>query len=371
MKKHITLLVLLMVTPSVALAQDSSIAPISHENTTSIQSSAFLTELQAEMNEEIAANPMIPSQLLMVIAPTVGIDIELAAGVVNVASGSPLEPGAAFRIASVTKTFIAAAVLRQVDLDASIEQYLSPESIALLQSDGYATDRISVRHLLLHTSGIPDFSASNPAYITAVFADPLREWTLTEQLQFALDTADPLGEPGAQYSYSDTGFILLGEVIERRPSQALGTAVRALLNYERLGLTSAYWETQETAPAGISMAHQYFGEVDITTSLSPTIDLYGGGGLVSTTRDLALFYRALLPTAAPMRDLLVGQPFPPQQRAQFAMLTLLCLCHDLTLVRCAERSMLRLRLDFRAELTLVRHAFPFPVLRPQLYTRLC
>jgi D-alanyl-D-alanine carboxypeptidase len=260
---------------------------------------AIIAELQAQMDEEIAANPSIPGQLLTVIAPTAGVDADLAAGVVDFASGSTLEPGAAFRIASVTKTFTAAAVLRlvemgEVDLDASIEQYVSAESIAILQADGYATDSITVRQLLLHTSGIADFSTFNPAYFTAVLGDPTHEWTRTEQLQFAVDTTDPIGEPGLQYSYSDTGYILLGELIERRTGQPLGTAVRALLDYERFGLRHTYWETQETPPANAPVAHQYFGETDSTTALSPTIDVYGGGGLVSTTRDLAVFFRALL-----------------------------------------------------------------------------
>jgi D-alanyl-D-alanine carboxypeptidase len=259
----------------------------------------LINTLQAQMDEEIAANPNIPGQLLTVIAPTADLDADLAAGVVDVESGDRLQPGAAFRISSVTKTFTAAAVLRlvemgQVDLDASIEQYLSPESITILQADGYATDAIMVRQLLLHTSGIADFAGRNPAYTLALFDNPWRVWTRAEQIQFAVDTADPVVEPGAQYSYSDTGYSLLGELIEQQTGQNLGAAVRTLLDYERLGMANTYWEQFEPAPAETIMAHQYVGEVDITALLHPTADLYGAGGLVSTTRDLTLFYRALL-----------------------------------------------------------------------------
>lgn len=284
------------VAQTVVLSLDSMASP----QTQATVPATLISEVQAQIDEEVTANPTISGQLLTVIAPTAGLDFDLAAGVVDVESGSALEPGASFRIASVAKTFTAAAVLRlfemgQVDLDASIEKYLSAESIALLQSDGYATDAITVRQLLLHTSGITDFSTYNPAYFTAVLNDPMHVWTQAEQLQFTVDTTDPIGEPGAQYSYSDTGYILLGELIERQTGENLGAAVRALLAYDRLGLTSTYWEMLETAPGrNAPMAHQYFGDVDITTSLSPSIDLYGGGGLVSTTRDLALFYRALL-----------------------------------------------------------------------------
>lgn len=259
----------------------------------------IVTQLQTQMEDEIAATPGIPGQLLTVIAPDAGLDVDLAAGVVDVASGSALAPGAAFRIASVTKTFTAAAVLRlvemgDVDLDASIEAYVSPQSIAVLQADGYATDAITVRHLLLHTSGIADFASQNPAYAAALQENPTREWTRLEQIQFAVDTADPLGAPGAQYGYSDTGYSLLGELIERQTGQNLGAAVRSLLDYDRLGLRATYWEQFEPAPAGTFTAHQYYGEQDMTAQLHPSADLYGAGGLVSDTRDLALFFRALL-----------------------------------------------------------------------------
>ncbi|GAB4514980.1 MAG: hypothetical protein OHK0046_17830 [Anaerolineae bacterium] len=265
----------------------------------SLQENPLIAALQAQLDGEIEANPDTPGQLLTVIAPQAGLEVDLAAGVIDFVSGSPLEPGATFRLASVTKTFTAAAVLRlvemgQVDLDASIAQYISAESIAILQTDGYATDRITVRQLLLHTSGIADFASRNPAYVGALFENPSREWTRAEQIQFAVDTADPVGEPGAQYSYSDTGYSLLGELIERQTGQQLGAAVRELLDFERLGLSGTYWEQFEDAPAGAIMAHQYAGELDITTMLHPSADLYGAGGLVSTTRDLTLFYRALL-----------------------------------------------------------------------------
>jgi D-alanyl-D-alanine carboxypeptidase len=127
-----------------------------------------------------------------------------------------------------------------------------------------------------------------------LFDNPSRVWTRAEQIQFAVDTADPVGEPGGQYSYSDTGYSLLGELIEQQTGQSLGAAVRSLLDYERLGLTATYWEQFEDAPAGTFMAHQYVGEVDITAMLHSTADLYGAGGMVSTTHDLALFFRALV-----------------------------------------------------------------------------
>jgi D-alanyl-D-alanine carboxypeptidase len=320
MTLRIALLCLLLIISSVVAAQDTPAARYAYaapftievcppefvlpdamtaDAISALSCPSLIAELQAQIDDEIAANPEIPGQLLTVIAPTAGLNFDLAAGVVDVESGDALQPGAAFRIASVTKTFTAAAVLRlvemgRVDLDASIEAYISAESIAVLRADGYATEAITVRHLLTHTSGIADFASQNPAYTLALLENPTREWTRIDQIQFAVDTADPVGEPGGQYSYSDTGYSLLGELIEAVSGQPIAAAVHDLIGYDRLGLSNTYWETFEPAPVGTIMAHQYAGDYDITAALSPTADLYGAGGLVSTTRDLAVFFRALL-----------------------------------------------------------------------------
>ena len=78
---------------------------------------------------------------------------------------------------------------------------------------GYDLNKITIRHLLTHTAGLFDHAGSN-TYIEKVFADPFHEWTRTEQVQGCVDWGDPLFEPGEQFSYSDTGYILLGEIIE-------------------------------------------------------------------------------------------------------------------------------------------------------------
>jgi len=70
-------------------------------------------------------------------------------------------------------------------------------------------------------------------------------------------------------------------------------AVRELLDFEGLDLTSTWWETLEPRPTGVpDRAHQFYAEYD-TADFNPSFDLYGGGGIASTVGDLARFYRAL------------------------------------------------------------------------------
>jgi D-alanyl-D-alanine carboxypeptidase len=252
--------------------------------------------LQQALSAEVQANPSLPGELLHVLAPGLGVDDSFAAGAFDRATGRPLRPEHGFRVASVTKTFTAAAVLRlfeegRLGLDDPIARDLPAEYVAPLRQDGYAVDGITIRHLLTHTSGIFDY-ATDQRYFAAVFGAPQRRWTRMDQVKAAMEWGQPRFAPGAGYHYSDTGYILLGEIIERLTGQPMAQAFRTLIGYDRLRLNDTYLESLETARGG-ELSHPYFGEMDVI-GFDPSLDLYGGGGLVSSTADLARFYRALL-----------------------------------------------------------------------------
>jgi D-alanyl-D-alanine carboxypeptidase len=254
--------------------------------------------LAALVEDAVSRTPSIPGLLLHVEAPSRGVDVSVAAGLDDRVTGARLSPDAGFRIASNTKTFTAAAVLRLVEegalaLDDPIADRLAPETVDTLRAGGYRPDAITVRQLLLHTSGVYDYGR-DLAYQAAVNADPARHWTRLEQVHWAMDHGRPIGAPGERYAYSDTGYILLGEIAERSSGAPLAQAVRTLLHFDRLALDETYWESLEPAPPGITgRAHQYMGDLD-GYGLDPSFDLYGAAGLVSTVDDLSAFYRALL-----------------------------------------------------------------------------
>jgi D-alanyl-D-alanine carboxypeptidase len=209
------------------------------------------------------------------------------------------QPDDEFRIASVTKSFVAAAILRLVEdgklkLNQPIAQLLSTATKRQLDEAGYGSQKITVQHLLTHASGLPGFSTTL-SYAEAVATNPMRLWTRPEQV--ALAVAMPsLGAPGAVRQYSDTGYVILGEIIERASGKSLPDAVKSLVNFDRLGLEHTYWETAQKdslATVPDNRIHAYQDGAD-TAVLNPSFDLWGGGGLVSTTQDLAIFYEALL-----------------------------------------------------------------------------
>lgn len=286
--------------------------------------------LQALVDADLSAWPSIPGRLLHVLAPSSDVDVEVTAGVADLATGAALQPGSRFRIASVTKPFVGATALRLVEdgelsLDGTVAELLAGEYDELLRRGGYDTDAIALRHLLTHTSGIYDFAADAytdeiPDGFTAqVHKDPSRRWTRFEQIEFAVTFGEPYGAPGTVFGYSDTGACLVGEIIERVTGVSMGAAIRDLVGYERLGLTTTWQETIEPEPDDLpQLSHQYEGEMDVA-DMDASVDLYGGGGLMSTCRDLALFFRALLrdavfqrpETLATMTTTLLGIPRAP------------------------------------------------------------
>lgn len=238
-----------------------------------------------------------PGIVMQVDAPALGLSWSGAAGVIDVETGAPLTPANPVRIASNTKTFVAAATLRlweegRLGLDDSLVRHLPMDYTVLLQADGYDVEEMTIRHLLTHTSGLYDY-ADRELFIEAVLADPMHRWTPREQVELAMEWGDPYGPAGSVYRYSDTGYVVLGLVVEAVYGKPLAQSLRELLNLEGLGLASTWLETLEDPPAGAAdRAHQYLGELD-TYDFDPSLDLYGGGGLVSTPHDMAAFMRGL------------------------------------------------------------------------------
>ena len=222
--------------------------------------------------------------------------------VIRTADGSKsgtatLDPDTPVRIASNTKTFVAATVLRlweqrRIDLDAAIGPLLTPRLDELLRSGGYDTAHITVRQLLSHSAGIYDH-AQDERYLPLVLSQPGRRWTREDLVRLAMTWGHPLEQPGTSFRYSDTGYILVGDIIERITGQSLGKAVRTQLQLDRLKLGSTWWELMEDKPdRAPARARQFIGNLEIT-DLNATVDLYGGGGLVMSAKDLATLTAAL------------------------------------------------------------------------------
>src|SRR3954470_10193737 len=118
----------------------------------------------AAVESDLASDRSVPGEIVAVRAP--GIDVTVAAGLADRAGATPLEPDTPFRVASVTKTFVAAAVMKlvgrgRIDLDDPIADHLSRRTVRTLRRGGYDPDRITVKQLLRHTSGLFDYATTD------------------------------------------------------------------------------------------------------------------------------------------------------------------------------------------------------------------
>ena len=143
-------------------------------------------------------------------------------------AGTPMSPDLHYRIASVTKTFTAYAVLRLVDQG----KVALPDPISRYVPDLPNGDRITLRDLLAMRSGVYDF-ANDQAFFGRYLADPTYpNWTPDEALQIMRAHAPEFTPPDEQTVYCNSNYVLLGYVIEKatgRPAgEHLGTVIREL-----------------------------------------------------------------------------------------------------------------------------------------------
>lgn len=216
----------------------------------------------------------------------------------SAAPDTPLTSDHMFRIASITKSYTAATILRLVEqgeiaLDTPLTELIRASFDSILRNDGYDTDAITLKHVLSHTAGLYDHAQSSN-YIKAIIETPNNVWTRAEQIQAATTWGDPVGAPGEKFFYSDTGYLLLGHIIERTSEMKLPLAVREQLKLGEHGLNDTVWERDDSATVPpLRRAHQFMAGQD-THTWDPSVDLYGGGGLVATPRDVARYYDLLL-----------------------------------------------------------------------------
>lgn len=215
-------------------------------------------------------------------------------GRAQLSNGKALDAADPLRIASITKTVTVAAALRLVemeklDLDMPIAGKLDPGLVDILERDGYATDQITLRQLLSHSAGLYSH-AEDPRYAPAVFADPDHRWTVEEQVALMAEYGDPVGAPGEKFEYSDTGYVLVGNIIEHATGMDLAASVRSLLQLDALDLDESWWDVFE--PDRLTRARQYVGGEDVT-DVHGSADAFGGGGLVMSMRDLATLFWAI------------------------------------------------------------------------------
>ncbi|MFF3332528.1 serine hydrolase domain-containing protein [Streptomyces sp. NPDC002888] len=218
---------------------------------------------------------------------------KLTVGVADRTTGRVLSTTDRFRIGSVTKTFSAVVLLQLVDegklsLDASVNRYLP----GLLPDD-----RITVRHVLSHRSGLYDYTNDMFAKTVPGFeAVRTKVFTYRQLLDRSLQHAST-GAPGAAYSYSNTNFVVAGMLIEKLTGHLVRTEYQNRI-ITPLNLRDTFYVHPDTRIPG-RYARGYLtpdesGEPLVDATEQTASWAQSAGAIVSSTQDLNTFLSALL-----------------------------------------------------------------------------
>ena len=199
-----------------------------------------------------------------------------AAGWKTKATREPADPHALFKIASIHKMFLAAATAKlaasgRLSLDSTLADHM-PELAGRIEN----ADRITVRMLVRHRSGIPDFIDQDGFDWFAPRTDPNRDLALVLDQPAAF-------EPDTRYSYSNTNYLLLGRILDR----VLGYPNARYIQREilaPLGLTHTYLSLSQADPRDVVSGYWYGYDDDLA---------YLDDSAVATAQDIGTFVRAL------------------------------------------------------------------------------
>ncbi|MFI7549562.1 serine hydrolase domain-containing protein [Micromonospora sediminimaris] len=217
------------------------------------------------------------------------------AGLADLRTGAKVPKNGRVRIGSASKMFASVVVLQLVgegtlDLDESVETYLP----GLVRSPGVDADAITVRQLLQHTSGLPDYTDT---MFPEMIDIPRYQHTYLEPRDL-LDMADArAGRPAGDWAYSNTNYLLAGLIAQRVTGRPFNELVTTRV-IERIGLRDTY--APGVGEEGIRGRHpkgyqldEATGELLDFTRMDPSWG-WAAGQLVSTPADLNTFLRALL-----------------------------------------------------------------------------
>lgn len=258
--------------------------------------------------EEQAAFSADPGVTLTVWLPD-GTSFSGAAGVSNLATGAPMRPNSAFRVGSNTKPVVAVTVLRLVedgliDLDAPLTMYL-PEYTEW-------TD-ITVRMLLNMRSGLKDFLRIPALMVMLIVGN---EAVAPEDIISEVRKTEPDFPPNTSGAYSNTGYLLLGMIIEEVTGLPADQTIDQVV-LQPLGMTDTYLDVGARENDRLTEGYIDFAVAALMLSLDPSVEAllpapeyfdglllgtrlihptvtWTAGALVSTSKDMATLVHALM-----------------------------------------------------------------------------
>ncbi|WP_414944500.1 alpha/beta fold hydrolase [Amycolatopsis sp. cmx-11-32] len=239
--------------------------------------------------------------------------VRFQSGVADLATGRPMLAGDRVRVFSNTKTFVATVVLqlvaeRRVELDTPVERYLP----GLLRATGNDGRDITIRQLLQHTSGLPDFDSA--VFGPGGYPRHRFDHHTPDELVADAVTRPRLSVPGTEFHYTTTNYVVAGMIIEKVTGRPYATEIENRI-LRPLGMRDTTLPgDRATLPGRHARGYAHLDgdgrisdtgrRIDVTV-LNPSL-VWAGGEAVSTLSDLNTFFAALL----------AGRLLPPAQSAE-------------------------------------------------------
>ncbi len=232
-------------------------------------------------------------------------------GLANMEWNIPNRPDTKFRLGSITKQFTSMMILQlveegKINLDKKLSEYLP-----YYRED--TGQKVTIHHLLTHTSGIPSYT-NLPNFMDEVSRDPYG----VEEFVKKYCSGDLEFEPGARFSYNNSGYFLLGAVIEKITGKPYDKVLEERI-FKPLGMKNSGYDRHDPIIAG--RAAGYEQSLDGYTN-APYLDMslpYAAGSLYSTAEDLFIWDQALYTDqllSAKLKELLF-KPYVPMGGAAY------------------------------------------------------
>lgn len=260
------------------------------------------TLIEGRFRNKVQKDPKIHNAYLLVHSEKFGVHLNIAEGSTN---NMPANENQPYFIASIGKLFtsVLAGILTEqgkISYENTISQYLDNDllhNLHVYKGKDY-TNQIRIKHLLNHTSGLNDYFEDKPkqgeSMLDMILSEPSRFWTPQEVVQWSKEHLKSHFPPGKGFHYSDTGYHILGLIIEKITSMPFHAALKHHI-FQPLGMKHSYL-AHYSEPLGKSdypVADVYIRNINVTQYRSLSVD-YAGGGIVATSEDLLKFIEALV-----------------------------------------------------------------------------
>lgn len=249
----------------------------------------------AQIAESITAQAIsdgLPGVILLVSTPKNGTWVS-AKGLIDIKNNIPMEPNSLSRIGSITKMFTAVVIHQlvqegEISLDDPVSKYLSEDITYGIAN----ADKVSIRQLLGHTSGIPNYT--DYFDITALYKSGTNnDQTPAKALGWirGLPTDFP---PGTDCRYSNTNYILLGLIAENVTGKSMKDLYQERI-FTPLGLNSTYYDPDVPVQRGVARGYvNLLPAILIDTTDFDEATRTPDGGIVSNVYNMATFLQALV-----------------------------------------------------------------------------